>query len=287
METQALTLAQLRKQPHWSCSSISTFMMCSLAWAFRYVYRLERGATPAALVFGGCFHKALGFLFRKRLSGEAVQLKVILDLFSDLLLQETNIAEPAVLYSEGDDVKSFTDRGRQMLEAYVKDLDPEERVLAVDVPFCVPLEDGDGNRLSKPLIGEYDAVVVGKNDAQIIIDWKTARARYAELYVVNHLQPTCYLYAHKMVGGPENTKFRFDVVTKTKTPTIQKCLTRRDPDTFFRLVEIVRTIEKAVRHECFIPNDQSWCCRGCEYGLACQAWHKERHRSLCNFQLAA
>ena len=81
--------------------------------------------------------------------------------------------------------------------------------------------------------------------------------------------------------------FRFDVVTKTKTPAVQQCLTRRDPASFFRLVELVKAIEKAVRHECFIPNDQSWRCKGCEHGLACQAWHKERRRSLCDFRLAA
>jgi len=119
----------------------------------------------------------------------------------------------------------------------------------------------------------------GFGELDVSADWP--------LYVINHLQPTCYLYAHKMMGGHENTRFRFDVVTKTKTPTIQTCLTRRDPGSFLRLVELVRTIEKAVRHECFIPNEQSWRCRGCEYGLTCQAWHKERHRSLHNFQLAA
>jgi CRISPR/Cas system-associated exonuclease Cas4 (RecB family) len=137
------------------------------------------------------------------------------------------------------------------------------------------------------LIGEYDAVVAGQKQAQIIVDWKTSRARYAELYVMNHLQPTCYLYAHAKMGGREDTRFRFDVVTKTKTPVVQQFPTRRDPDSFLRLVELVKTIEKAVRHECFIPNDQSWRCKGCEYGLACQAWHKERHRSLCDFRLAA
>ncbi|MBT5606541.1 MAG: hypothetical protein HOJ57_11410, partial [Lentisphaerae bacterium] len=151
MEANPPTLAQLRRKPHWSCSSIGTFMTCSLAWAFQYVYQLDRGPTPAALVFGGCFHKALGFLFRKTSMGEAVTGEAILDLFGDLLLQESKLSEREILYDDGDDVNSLTAKGRDMLEAYVKDLDPEERVLGVDVAFSVPLEDADGNALSKPL----------------------------------------------------------------------------------------------------------------------------------------
>jgi hypothetical protein len=53
------TLAELRKQPHWSFSSISTFVnICSLQWAFRYVYRAEPQFTSPALVFGKVFHSA-------------------------------------------------------------------------------------------------------------------------------------------------------------------------------------------------------------------------------------
>ena len=287
MEANPPTLAQLRRQPHWSCSSIGTFMTCSLAWAFHYVYGLERGPTPAALIFGGCFHKALGFLFRKKRTGKTAQTGVILDLFADLLLQETRISDSDIVFDEGDTVDTLTAKGREMLDAYVRDLDPVERVLGVDVAFSVPLEDGDGNALSKPLIGEFDAVVADKTGAEIIVDWKTARARYADAYVTSHLQPTCYLYAHRKLGGPANTSFRFDVVTKTKTPAVQRCPTERDSDSFSRLVELVRMIEKAARHECFIPNDQCWRCKGCEYGSACEAWHRDRSRSLYHFQLAA
>jgi putative RecB family exonuclease len=281
------TLAQLRRKPHWSCSSIGTFMTCSLAWAFQYVYRLDRGPTPAALIFGGCYHKALGFLFRKKRTGETAQTGAILDLFADLLLQETNIGKSRILFDEGDDVNSLTAKGRDMLEAYVKDLDPAERVLGVDVAFSVPLEDADGNVLSKPLIGEFDTVVADPTGTETIVDWKTARARYAAGYVANHLQPTCYLYAHAKMGGRDSTRFRFDVVTKNKTPVVQSCPTERTPDSFARLVELVRTIEKAARHECFIPNDQSWRCKGCEYSSACQRWHRERNKSFYRLELVA
>jgi putative RecB family exonuclease len=281
------TLAQLRKTPHWSCSSIGTFMTCSLAWAFQYVYQLDRGPTPAALVFGGCFHRALGFLFRKTSVGESIAREAILDLFGDLLLQESKLSEREILYDDGDDLNSLTAKGRDMLEAYIKDLDPEERVLGVDVAFSVPLEDADGNALSKPLIGEFDAVVAAPTGVEIIVDWKTARARYAAPYVAHHLQPTCYLYAHRKLGGRDDTGFRFDVVTKTKTPVVQKCPTERDPDSSSRLVELVRMIEKAARHECFIPNDQSWRCKGCEYSSACEAWHRDRSRSFHRLELVA
>ena len=52
------TLENLRKTPHWSASSLNTFLVCSLQWAFRYVYGREPCFVPAGLVFGGVFHKA-------------------------------------------------------------------------------------------------------------------------------------------------------------------------------------------------------------------------------------
>jgi len=75
MNTPAVTLAELRKRPHWSFSALNTFLnTCSLQWAFRYVWKLPSVSTPAALVFGGVFHSACTFAFRARLAGRELPL---------------------------------------------------------------------------------------------------------------------------------------------------------------------------------------------------------------------
>jgi hypothetical protein len=43
-------LDELRKAPHWSFSSLNTFVnCCSLKWAFDHVYKTEKEATSASL----------------------------------------------------------------------------------------------------------------------------------------------------------------------------------------------------------------------------------------------
>jgi len=50
-----------------------------------------------------------------------------------------------------------------------------------------------------------------------------------------------YLYAYRR-NGNAGTVFRFDVVTKTKTPAVERYLTTRTDDHFTRLVETVKVV---------------------------------------------
>lgn len=281
------TLGQLRRQPHWSCSSLNTFMnICSLQWAFRYVYGHAPCHTSSALVLGGAFHQALTFLFRRRMDGEETATSAVTELFSELLLQACRAADPPVLFSAGEDVNSLQTLGVRMLEAFIPEINAAERILGVAVPFSVPLVDQDGDELSKPLIGEYD-LVIQSDRGVVIVDWKTSARRWAEQKAHQELQPTCYLYAWEQNGGEAPAHFRYDIVTKAKTSTVQQIETIRHPDHFARFVEKVKQVERVCRAEAFIPNDQSWACRDCPHGLSCQAWHKGRSRSLYDFRLAA
>ena len=278
------SLQELRKKPHWSYSSINTFLnICSLQWAFRYVYRREAVFTPVALVFGSAFHRTLEYAFRLRMDGQTVPATAA-NLFSDVLSQLIRTEEREVRYSEGDDIDALHQTGRRMVEAYLGDSADDENVLDVGVPFRVLLGEGE-EALEKPLVGEYDCIVQ-QGQQRLIVDWKTAARRWPKRKERLDLQPTCYLYAHTK-NDPHSVGFRFDIVTKTKIPAVDRRLTIRHPDQFTRLIEQVRVMEKMIRAEHFLPNDQSWACKGCPYGMSCQAWHKERSRSLYNFALAA
>jgi hypothetical protein len=232
------TLSELRKQPHWSYSSINALAnFCSLAWAYRYVYRVEPLHTPVNLVFGSVFHSALDFW--------------------------------AVRKFEGEDCSHV-----------------EDRVLGIGVPFSVPLIDAAGETLTKPLIGEFD-MTVERDGVTYIVDWKTAARKWPESKALTDLQPTCYLWAHSFATGDMNALFRFDVVTKTKTPVCEQHVTKRTPADFTRLAERVRVLERMVEHDCFQPDDQSWECKDCPFSLECQSWQRERARTHVHFELAA
>ncbi|OGV64616.1 MAG: hypothetical protein A3K19_29765 [Lentisphaerae bacterium RIFOXYB12_FULL_65_16] len=278
-------LATLRRAPHWSYSSLNTFLnVCSLQWAFRHVYAAEPRFTPAGLAFGGVFHRCLEYLARLRRSGEDAAAGRALDLFSDLWGQECRIAAPPLRFGDGD-ADALDALGRSMLAAYVAGTDPGETVVAVALPFSAPLVDAAGRALKKPLIGEVDCVVESGGSVTLV-DWKTAARRWPESKVRLDLQPTCYLYAHRRNGGGA-AAFRFDVVTKTKAPAVERHLTARTEDHFARLVETVKVVDGMVRAEHFLPNDQGWACADCPYAAACAAWHRDRSRSLINLRLVA
>ena len=280
-------LQSLRQRPHWSFSRINSLVnFCSLAWAFKYVYREEPVHTPAALVFGGVFHSTLEFYAGRKAEGIDVSAEEALQLFGDLLTDKAGHTDPPLRLTKGQTVDSLIESGRKMVAAYIESRDPAERIVGVSVPFSVPLIDGAGKMLSKPLIGEFDmtAQCGGK---YVIVDWKTAARKWPESKPRADLQPTCYLYANYRGIGNTAAEFRFDVVTKTKEPRCHEYPTKRTAEDFARLGHLVRVLERTIAHECFYPSDSSWECKNCPYGFACQAWHRERARSFHHFELAA
>ena len=78
--------------------------------------------------------------------------------------------------------------------------------------------------LNMPLIGELDCVVTDGKDT-CIVDWKTSASKWPSEKADKDLQATIYTYAYKQMNGILPL-FRFDVVTKTKTPSVENHYTR-------------------------------------------------------------
>ena len=281
------SLASMRKRPHWSFSRINSLVnYCSLAWAFKYVYKEQPLHTPAALVFGGVFHSTLEFYAGRKAEGIDVSVEEAAQLFADLLVDKAGHTDPPLKPADSQSIDSMIESGQKMIRAYIESRDPSERIIGVSVPFSVPLIDGAGQMLGKPLIGEFD-LTVQRSGKYVIVDWKTSARKWPESKAETDLQPTCYLYAHYRSTGNTAAEFRFDVVTKTKEPQCHEYPTKRIAEDFARLGQLVRVLERTVAHECFYPTDSSWECKNCPYGLACQAWHRDRARSFHHFELAA
>lgn len=286
MNTPALSLAELRRTPHWSHSSLNAILnVCSLQWAFRSLWKVPPAFTPASLVFGSMFHSACSFAFRARLAGGDLPVAPVLDLFGDLLAQECRLAEVPVRFRDGDDLDAMVRQGQGMLQALLDDpVCRADRIVAVGEVFSVPLPAGGGTE-PKPLIGEFD-MVVQRAEGTVIVDWKTAARRWPEGKADLDLQPTCYLYA-RAFSNPLPARFRFDVVTKTATPAVLHLETTRDEDRFRRLEALVHGVERLVQAEAFLPSEQSFACSDCPYGEACAAWHRCRATRYVTMSRAA
>jgi len=273
------SLASLRRRPHWSFSRINGLVnYCSLAWAFRYVRRLEPRFTPVSLVFGSTFHSALAFQASRRLHGQEVTVADCQEVLADLLTENCRRDGPPVRFNDGGTLDTLVTQGQRMLATYLASLDPEEEIEAVSMPFSVPLIDVSGKLLDKPLIGEYDLVVY-KDGIRTIVDWKTSARRWAKGKSDSDLQATCYLWAEQQLRHT-GSQFRFDVVTKTKEPVCERHPAIRDDEDFVRLGELVRVLERIVANECFHPRDGGWECANCPYATACKGWHRERARTF-------
>lgn len=277
------SLRSLRARPHWSFSRINALVnFCSLSWAFRYIHRLEQGTTPSSLVFGTAFHNALSFHATRRMNGRDCTSADCAELFAELFEKSCRTGVPPVRFGEKESVDTLIALGRRMLDIHLGSLDPEEAVEAVGEAFSVPLVDASGIALEKPLIGEYD-LVTRRGGVRTIVDWKTSARRWPRGKAETDLQPTCYLWAEHQ-RGTAATRFRFDVVTKTKSPVCERLPATRTPKDFVRLGELVRVLERVVANECFLPREGGWECANCPYTDACKSWHRERTRTFVHIE---
>jgi Holliday junction resolvase-like predicted endonuclease len=272
------SLAELRRQPHWSFSRINALVnYCSLAWAFRYVHRLEPESTPVSLLFGSAFHSALAFQASRRLHGKESTVADCQGVFAELLAENCRREGPPVRFGDGDTIDTLVAQGQRMLGTYLASLDPKEEIEAVGMPFAVPLVDALGRLLDKPLIGEFD-LVVRKGGVRTVVDWKTSARRWPKGKADTDLQATCYLWAEQQLRHT-GSRFRFDVVTKTKSPVCERRAAIRGDEDFVGLGELVRVLERIVANECFLPQEGGWECANCPYATTCRTWHRERARS--------
>ena len=167
-----------------------------------------------------------------------------------------------------------------MTACVIDHIDPEERMLEVNRTFCVPLVDAQGVALEKPMVGEMDCLVE-KQGATVIVDWKSSGRRWPADKAAKDLQPTAYLYTAGLLMPEQHIQsFRFDVMTKTKTPAFDQHTTTRTPEQFQRLIALAKIAEQLVQNESFYPAEQSFYCGGCGFQGACKAWHKMQSRTI-------
>ena len=266
MNTQP-TLEQLREQPHWSVSALQLFLGCPLKWACQHRLDAEPEFTPHALLFGRWFHSAVVKAVTEPGDNAA---RTAQEFFSTYWRTACEYAEPAVDLAE-QEITELDQTGRKMLQVLVDNLDPPDRIMHLKQPFSVALVDALAGTLAKPLIGEFDALV--ERDGQpFILDWKTSASRWSSTKADTELQATGYIYAYERLTG-RNVPLRFDVVTKTKTPRLDRHVTTRKLGDGQRLVALAQVADRMIEQELFYPC-QSFLCESCPYRRpVCQDWH--------------
>ena len=273
-----MTLMQLKgDRAHWSYSSLNGILgVCSLQWAFeRYWQVPPSGKVPGALTFGSAYHRAQEYWATARQEGRQIQENDLRELFDTVFRRQ--VEEDGDVDFDDGDIESTARQGRDAIACAMAHTDPEERVLAVNSTFCVPLTTADGTTLVKPLIGEADCIVE-KAGKRSVVDWKTSGARYSDQKVRTSLQATAMLLGTTRTFGPVDA-FAFDVVVKLKkAPVYERYTTTRSEDDFARLAALAAAADRIVAAEAFAPNESGYGCAGCRYKAACRDWHVSKER---------
>ncbi|MCB2189786.1 MAG: PD-(D/E)XK nuclease family protein, partial [Deltaproteobacteria bacterium] len=163
-----MDLAELRKEPHLSASSVTGYLECGLAYRFGKVDGLAPEFTPDVLVFGSAIHEVLAEYYRSLAKGVRLAGELLKESFEKHWCERA-ADNDFIRYKEGTDYRRYMDQGKEMLVMFAAQVPVENcKVLAVEEPFSMKL---DG--LPVPLIGVYDLVIEDSSGVITIVDHKT------------------------------------------------------------------------------------------------------------------
>ncbi len=259
---------------HWSYSALSTYLLrCSLQYRFRYIDKLEPERSSSAMAFGSSIHRALEMAYTEWKPDEPPPLALAQEtLEADLAIR---LQDPIMEFKNGETPESLIEKGRALLAAWAEQAVYEE-VLATEEEFRIPVEHPvTGEGLGVDLTGVVDLLVrVPGQEAPLVVDFKTSARKFSDGHLFTDLQARVYVYAMRRLHGGDVVPMRWDVLVKTKKPSVQKIEFVKGPEEDLRVFELVRAAERGVAAGVFHPNDGSMWCNGCPYSKACALWQE-------------
>lgn len=275
MEEPNPTLAQLKEQPHYSYSALNTYInTCQLLYYYRYIEKAEAERTPVALPFGTAFHSVLSEQAQAAKTGNLLTAEQMTEAFTTYF--EANCKDAGnIVFKRDGSIEDQLATAKRMFEVVNKEWIDYWNIQSVAEPFRIEMPG-----LSKPIIGELDMVVSehtpfddgADSGFDTIVDFKTAARMWSDDRPAKDLQATVFCYAFEKVHG-RRPSFRFDVVTKAKSPGVRHLYTGRDDDHYRRLEKLLVTADKGIQAGVFMPNESSFACSDCPYADRCSGWH--------------
>ena len=263
-----MDISELRKGPHLSASAINDYLDCGLLYKLSRIDKLKSDLQSDALEFGKTIHRVLADFYRVKMLGDTPDPDDMEFVFEEYW-KETAEGNPKIQYRPGKDFQTYLVEGKKLLKEYSRiAVESPFQVLAIEEPFRFDLEE-----LPVPIVGILDLVVEDESGAIIITDWKTSSKAYANGQIDQNLQLTIYNMALKATGFDDREiLLRFDCLIKSKNPRVEQYYTARTEKDQHRALKKIIRVWEAIERGVFIPNDQSWKCKGCGYKAHCDEW---------------
>ena len=273
----AVTLEKHREGLHISASALRTLHECPREWWYRYVEGAPREHVPAGIVLGKAVHEALALFYRGLRDGDDVGLDVLVEV-AGASIRRAAECDPPVLFRDGEDVETTVDLAARLLAVFVEDGFRPERVLAVEVPFGLPVvhpDTGEVMPYEERIVGAID--LIAEDGGQVVVvDHKTAARTDKEKAKRADLQMAVYSIAAKELLGAEQVELRYQNLVKTKTAKVDLQQIQRTEDDEAEAIEAVASglelIHVAVAHpggKRLMGRRRSWRCKECSFRRRC------------------
>ena len=251
----------MERAPHWSYSSLNTYLQCPMKYALRYIELAPEEHTGACFPFGRAFHSVLS---ERAIHGSEFTLDEAKDSFATFFKAETDAVESTLTYKPDESFDSCIAKAGDMLAVALENWQDDFTVKSVAESFSVTIPG-----VSHPFIGEFDMVVEEGGNELCIVDWKTSSSRWPQGKADYERQATAYCYAYRS-KYQHNPLFRYDVITKAKQPQIGNWYTTRSDEELSRFEELCQQVDKCVNAGIFYRNESQMNCADCPYRERCK-----------------
>ncbi len=261
---------------HLSASSLRQLMSCALKWKLQ---RLD-GAKPShrspSLLLGRAYHEAIANALIALHQDKVVETDGLAESFESAWARELRSDGPPIRWTAKVTAENQRELGIRLVSAWYDQgllLFADAEIVAVELPFTVPIINSNGEVTERPLEGYIDAVI-RKDGRTVLVDHKTCgqSSAFSNTEIELDIQATSYAYAARHLGYGD-CELQFHVMSKTKKPKLTVVPAPRIEDDFDRLYWIASDAERLIEAGLFLPKPPDWQCATCPYRHACVKAH--------------
>lgn len=260
----------LTGRPYLSYSQVTTYQSCPLKWYFQYVAHRPHERVGSGLVFGSAIHSAVESHYRAMMAGE--DRPDVDQLMNEFDASWNLEARAPIAFGKGESPESLRELAHNILVAF------HESEWSNDKGTILGVEEeirGTRSREIPDLLARLDLVML-QDDRLVIRDFKTSRSAWtsekaeesaAQLRLYGDLASDL---AESM--GVQDVALEFVVVTKTRTPRIERHAVEPKKDQVDRLYRTMECIWRSMRAGHVYPVPSAMNCGMCPFQRACREW---------------
>lgn len=253
-----------------SWSQLSTFRRCPLSYQFRYLDKVEPEYIASSLLIGSSIHSAIELHHRRELEGAPLpDLDELLTGFWNEWKDRTEESAEVRFSKRENDLNEVHQLASRMLTAFLESPFRETNGTIIGIEERMSEKVLAGCR---PLLGIVD-LVFESDDRLVVRDYKTAGRKWNQRSAEsNGGQLELYGELAKRLLPERKLSFEFVVITKTKSPTVERFAIQSSSRRMERTKLVADVTLDAIATGVFYPNKNPMTCSTCPYHSACAAW---------------